>query len=145
YVNVGESSTTRFFLSTDRVFGSGDIPIGQRTVPNLPPGRGDRALTAITIPTSVSLGTYYVVACADAPGNIFESNESDNCMASGATVQIVDPPVAPGLPSGLGQFKTDGTTALPVGAWTNQTSVVLRVTMTDGSRADSLVPEVEIK
>jgi len=145
YVNVGEPSTTWFFLSTDDVSGSGDIPIGQRTVPNLVAGRGDRGSTTVVIPSSVPLGTYYIVACADAPGNIFESNESDNCMASNATVQIVGAPVAPGLPTGLGQFKSDGTTALPVGAWTNQTTVVLRFTMTDASPTDSLVPEVEIK
>jgi hypothetical protein len=53
--------------------------------------------------------------------------------------------VAPGLPTGLGQFKADGTTDLPVGAWTNQTTVVLRFTMTDASPTDSLVPEIEIK
>ena len=80
-----------------------------------------------------------------APGVIFESNESDNCMASSTTVQIVGASVAPGLPTGLGQFKADGTTDLPVGAWTNQTTVVLRFTMTDASPTDSLVPEVEIK
>ena len=147
YVNVGEPSTTRFFLSTDDVIGSGDILIGQRIVPNLVPGtgRGDRASTTVVIPSSVPPGTYFVVACADAPGDIFESNESDNCMASTTTVRIVDAPVAPGLPTGLAQFKADGTTALAVGAWTNQSTVVLRFTMTDASRTDSLVPEVEIK
>ena len=77
-------------------------------------------------------------------GDIFESNESDNCMASTTTVQIVGAPVAPGLPTGPGQFKAE-VTALPVGAWTNQTTVVLRFTMTDASPTDSLVPEVEIK
>jgi hypothetical protein len=145
YVNVGEPSTTRFFLSTDDVIGSGDILIGQRIVPNLAPGtgRGDRASTTVVIPSSVSPGTYFIVACADAPGNIFESNESDNCMASSTTVQIVDAPVALGLPTGLAQFKADGTTALPVGAWTNQTTVVLRFAMNDGSRTDSLVAEVD--
>ena len=53
--------------------------------------------------------------------------------------------MTPSVPTGLGQFKADGTTALPVGAWTNQTTVVLRFTMTDASRTDSLVPEIEIK
>jgi hypothetical protein len=144
-VSVGEPSTTRFFLSTDYVSGGGDIPIGQRTVPNLVAGRGDRGSTTVVIPSSVPLGTYYIVACADAPANIFESNESDNCMASNATVQIVGAAVAPSLPTGLGQFKVDGNTDLPVGAWTNQTTVVLRFTMTDASPTDSLVPEIEIK
>ena len=52
--------------------------------------------------------------------------------------------VAPDPPSALGQFKTDGT-ALAVGAWTNQTSIVLKFTMVDATPADTLTPEVEIK
>jgi len=145
YVNVGESSTTRFFLSTDTVITAADIPIGERTVPNLPPGQGNRGTTTVVIPSSVPLGTYFIGACADGPGAIFESSESDNCVASGPTVQIVEAPVAPSAPTGLGQFKADGSTALPLGAWTNQTTVLLRFTMSDASHTDSLVPEVEIK
>jgi hypothetical protein len=114
-------------------------------VPNLVAGRADRESTAVVIPVSVPPGTYYVGACADAPGAIFESTESDNCTASGPTIQVVEPPVAPALPSGLGQFKADGTTALPAGAWISQTTAVMRFTMADASLADSLVPEVEIK
>ena len=37
------------------------------------------------------------------------------------------------------------TTALAVGAWTNQTSIVLKFTMVDASPVDTLTPEVEIK
>jgi hypothetical protein len=143
-VNVGEQSTTQFFLSTDTAFGPGDIAIGQRTVPNLLPSQDSGASTALTIPSSVPYGAYYVIACADGPGVIFESNEADNCRASGATVQVAEGAVAPGLPTGLGQFKADGT-AVPLGAWLNQTTVVLRFTMTDGNGSDQLTPEVEIK
>ena len=52
--------------------------------------------------------------------------------------------VTPDPPSALGQFRTDGT-ALAVGAWTNQTSIVLKFTMVDATPADTLTPEVEIK
>ena len=52
--------------------------------------------------------------------------------------------VAPDPPSALGQFRTDGT-ALGVGAWTNQTSMVLKFTMVDATLVDTLRPEVEIK
>jgi hypothetical protein len=51
----------------------------------------------------------------------------------------------PDLPTTLAQFKADGVTALPLGAWTNQTSIVLKLTMVDASPADTLTPEVEIK
>jgi hypothetical protein len=52
---------------------------------------------------------------------------------------------APGLPTALAQFKADAVTPLAVGAWTNQTSIVLKFTMVDASAADTLTPEVEIK
>ena len=53
--------------------------------------------------------------------------------------------VAPDLPLALAQFRTDGATALAAGAWTNQTSVVLKFTMSDASPVDTLTPQVEIK
>src|SRR5262249_1643498 len=145
YVSVGQTATRRFYLSTDTTITSADIFIGQRTVPNLAAGRGDHASTPIVIPASIPIGTYYIGACADGPGVIFESTESDNCFASGGTVRIGEAPAAPGAPTALGQFRSDGTTALPVGGWTNQSSVVLRFAMTDPNHTDSLVPEVEFK
>lgn len=145
YVSVGETSTTRFYLSTDTTITAADIQIGQRTVPNIVAGRADGGTTTVVIPATVPPGLYYVGACADAPGAIFESNESDNCMASGPTIRVTEPVVAPSAPGDLAQLRTDGTTALAVGAWTNQTSVVLRFTMTDGNHAESLVPEIELK
>ena len=145
YVSVGEPSTTRFYLSTDDVITPADIRIGERVVPNIAGGRADRTTTSIVIPAGVPPGTYFIGACADGPGVIFESNESDNCTASSERVRIVEPAVAPSAPTELGQFKADGTTPLPVGAWTNQASVVLRLAMSDASHTDSLVPEVELK
>jgi subtilisin family serine protease len=52
---------------------------------------------------------------------------------------------APDLPGALAQFRSDGVTALAAGAWTNQTSVVLKFAMVDASPVDTLTPEVEIK
>ena len=48
YVSVGEPSITQFYLSTDLVLGSGDILIGQRTVPNVLPGP-DRAASGPSV------------------------------------------------------------------------------------------------
>jgi hypothetical protein len=53
--------------------------------------------------------------------------------------------VAPDLPAALAQSRTDGSTALAVGAWTNQTSLLVTFTMVDASALDALTPEVEIK
>ena len=48
------------------------------------------------------------------------------------------------IPVRARQFKTGGT-ALALGAWTNQTSIVLKFTLVDATPVDTLTPEVEIK
>ena len=105
YVSVGEPSTTRFYLSTDDVITPADIRIGERVVPNIAGGRADRTTTSIVIPAGVPPGTYFIGACADGPGVIFESNESDNCTASSERVRIVERAVAPSAPTESGAIQ----------------------------------------
>jgi hypothetical protein len=44
----------------------------------------------VTVPTNTTLGTYYLLACADNAGilTVAESNETNNCIASGIVVEI---------------------------------------------------------
>lgn len=53
--------------------------------------------------------------------------------------------VAPAAPSSLAQYKSDGTTAISSGGWTNQTSAVLKFSMSSTNSSDSLTPYVEIR
>ncbi|MBI4848373.1 MAG: membrane dipeptidase [Nitrospirae bacterium] len=85
---TGASSITRFYLSSDDIFTSGDIFIAERTVPPLNSWHGSDAVTAAIVPAQTPIGNYYLIACADAAGTIFESNEKDNCTASQNTIQI---------------------------------------------------------
>lgn len=48
---------------------------------------------------SRTLGTYYLVACADDTTTVTESNETNNCRASAATVQVTRPDL---IETGLG-------------------------------------------
>ncbi len=66
-------------------------------------------------------------------------------VTTGFKVTGAAPPPNPNGPSGLGQFKADGVTALPVGATTDQTSVVVKLTVSTPNNPDTLTPEVEIK
>jgi glucose/arabinose dehydrogenase len=69
-------TSTGFWFSTDNTRG-GDAPLGDRTVPVLAPGASSKDTTAVTLPT-VTAGTYYLIAEADADGGIAEADESDN-------------------------------------------------------------------
>lgn len=84
------SSTTRFYLSTDRV--SKSKFIGQRTVGALAGGASDGPTdTQVTIPAGTLQGSYYLLACADDKLNVPEGNEKNNCTAS-TTAQMLTGP-----------------------------------------------------
>jgi subtilase family serine protease len=76
-------STTRYFLSNDAVFG-GDIALGLRSIVGLAPAAQSAGALSLTVPGSTPLGSYYVIACADAADAIWESSETNNCIASAA-------------------------------------------------------------
>jgi len=86
-------STTRYYLSTDPQKGSGDTLLtGNRPVPSLAPGAdsGGKAVT-VTIPSTMPLGTYYLLACADDTALVTEAEENNNCGASAMPVQVTRP------------------------------------------------------
>jgi subtilase family serine protease/subtilisin family serine protease len=73
-----EPSVTRFYFSSDTVFDPADTLLGTRAVPALAPGTSSSGTTTVTIPGATTPGTYYVVAVADGPGTVLESNEENN-------------------------------------------------------------------
>ena len=83
------ASTTRYYLSTNTVRDAGDVLLsGVRAVPALGAGAGSTGSVTVTIPASTAVGPYFLLACADDTGAIPETNESNNCRASAATVQV---------------------------------------------------------
>jgi hypothetical protein len=77
-------STTRYFLSPDTVVDPSTARvIGERTVPALGPGeRSEGSPVTFTLPGDLPAGTYQLAACADAPGEVVELNEQNNCSFS---------------------------------------------------------------
>ena len=75
------SSTLRFYLSTNTTFGAGDVLLGSRPVPSLAPGVNSPGSTSLTIPPGTAAGMYYIVAIADAAGEVAETNEANNARA----------------------------------------------------------------
>jgi hypothetical protein len=54
-------------------------------------------------------------------------------------------PEVPSQPTGLGQFTSDGTSAIPLGGLTNEDQVRLKATVTDPDPGDQVRLQVEVK
>jgi len=66
-----------------------DIPLtGSRSVPALPPNAASTGSRVVTVPVSAAPGTYVILACADDTGKVGESNNTNNCRASAASIVI---------------------------------------------------------
>ena len=74
------ASTTRFYLSTNITFDSGDVLVGSRSVAALAAGASSGGPTTVVVPASTTTGTYYLFAVSDGPGSITEVNESNNTL-----------------------------------------------------------------
>jgi hypothetical protein len=82
------ASTTRYWLSLDTKKSGTDILLGTRAVPGLAIGASSAGATGVTVPAAMSVGTYYLLACADDLKKVAESNEKNNCRASATTVTV---------------------------------------------------------
>jgi hypothetical protein len=86
------SSTTRYYLSADRQKSSADTQLtGNSSVPSLVAGASSTKTVTLTIPSTTALGSYFLLACADAAGAVTESDETNNCAASATMIQITRP------------------------------------------------------
>jgi subtilase family serine protease len=71
-------SRTKFYLSADSVLDGSDVLLGRRPVPSLAAGAGSTGTTSLTIPLDTAAGYYHIIAKADGPGLISETNETNN-------------------------------------------------------------------
>lgn len=83
-------SSTRYYLSLDTSRNAGDwLLSGARSVPALAPGAASTGTITPIVPTTVSEGFYYLLACADDLSQMVEYDETNNCRASATQVEIV--------------------------------------------------------
>jgi subtilase family serine protease len=88
-VDAGDS-VTRYYLSKDTVKGSGDILLtGGRFVVGLAPAVSSMGMASVMIPSGAAEGAYFLLACADDMGAVDETDDTNNCIASGTKVQVV--------------------------------------------------------
>ncbi|MDY7007719.1 MAG: CARDB domain-containing protein, partial [Cyanobacteriota bacterium] len=80
--NIGSgyasSSYVRYYLSDDTTFSSSDTYLGSDYVSSLSAGRSSYESASVTIPSTTSTGTKYVLFVADHNKSVSESNENNN-------------------------------------------------------------------
>jgi subtilisin family serine protease len=82
-------SATRYYLSLDAVKSAGDALLtGSRAVPGLAAGALNSGTVTVTIPAATPPNTYFLLACADGPNTVVETNETNNCTPSSTTVTV---------------------------------------------------------
>jgi len=79
-------STTGYYLSTDNLLDAGDVRIGSRAIPALAAGGSSLASGQAVIPAGTVPGAYFILAVADYPKVIVESNEGNNANAFSITI-----------------------------------------------------------
>jgi subtilase family serine protease len=75
---TASASTTTFYLSTNTTFETGDVVLGSRPLPALAAGASHTGSTAVILPATTAVGSYYLLARADATGVVSETNETNN-------------------------------------------------------------------
>ena len=61
---------------------------GSRAVSSLSTGQTTNGNLTVTIPSTMALGAYYVLSCADDLNTVSESDEGNNCKASATRVRL---------------------------------------------------------
>ncbi|MFH0926343.1 MAG: CARDB domain-containing protein [bacterium] len=81
------SSTSKFYLSTNRTLEATVIYLGQRTVPALTAGTSNTVSTSLTVPAGTATRAYYLIAKTDGDNSVSETNEANN-ITTGTLVTI---------------------------------------------------------
>ena len=61
---------------------------GSRGIPVLAAGGSHSGTVTVTIPAATPPSTYFLLACADGPNTVVETDETNNCKASSTTVTV---------------------------------------------------------
>ena len=89
-VGAAPVSVSRFRLSTDPAYDTGDTDLGTVNVPALGPNASATVAKPVTIPVGTPAGVYYIVVRADDDNVIAETGEGNNTRST-ATPIVVGP------------------------------------------------------
>ena len=84
---VAAGSSMKYYLSTDNVYGTGDVYLATDAVASLASGASAAVSELLTIPSNTGTGNYFILFVADADGQVPESNEANNTGSVAVAVQ----------------------------------------------------------
>jgi subtilase family serine protease len=73
-----EASTTAYYVSSDYLLDAGDTLLGTRSIPPLAAGASHSGSVTVTLPASLTTGTWYLLAKADHADLLVETTEENN-------------------------------------------------------------------
>src|SRR3954462_1992965 len=76
------ASSVTFYLSRDRGFSSDDKTVGTTKVGKIKPKHFKTTTGIFNLPTGLTAGSYYAVACADSGHKVKERKENNNCKGA---------------------------------------------------------------
>jgi uncharacterized repeat protein (TIGR01451 family) len=82
-IGVGESGTgarVGLYISSDAAITTNDVFLGLRNLPSILAGVTNTGPNSVTLPASVTPGSYYLGAIADYQERVFESSEDNNFL-----------------------------------------------------------------
>ena len=79
--DAAAASTIKFHWSANPTLDTSDVLLGGRGIPALEPAASSSGQTTLTIPSALAMGTYYVIAEADAAKAVPETQETNNTTA----------------------------------------------------------------
>ena len=82
------SSVAGIYLSKTATKSGSILSAATVSVPMLQAGQSFSTQAALSIPSTVNPGAYYVIACADDTNVITESDETNNCSAAPSALQV---------------------------------------------------------
>jgi len=117
------ASNLKYYLSADNAYGAGDVLLATDAVASLATGATAAVSEVVTIASSTTPGTYYILFVADADGQVTESNETNNVgnvqitvtSSTGSPDLVVQSPAATPLTVNAGGTTTASCTVANTG------------------------------
>jgi hypothetical protein len=103
------------------------------------------SVLTIGTPATMAAGTYQFMVTRTQTPQSGENCQGPATQSQAFNIVVTAANAAPNAPTGLGQFKLDGTTTIPVGGATNETSVVFKGTITDPNAGNTVRLQVEVQ
>jgi serine protease AprX len=141
-------SATGYYLTASSILKATDVLLARRDVPALEPGEAHAGQATLTVPPGTTPGTYFVVAKADADGELAEANEGNNTRATAIRVgpDLTVPSVVAPASGGAGRSMDIGGTVRnagkdPAGATTARIYLSANVSL---DSSDALLGSLEV-